>query len=75
MTLSATARTLGWLVRDTFRQSRAGGIFWILLAISVLAIAVCASADVEGGDAARRILARIPTSCPAATATPRIRPS
>ncbi len=51
MTPSATARTLGWLVRDTFRQSRASGVFWILLAISVLAIAVCASATVEGGGA------------------------
>ena len=49
MTLSATLRTLGWLIRDTFRQSRASGVFWILLAISALAVAVCASATVEGG--------------------------
>src|SRR5580698_7610086 len=49
MTLGATLRTLGWLVRDTFRQSRASGVFWILLAISVLAVAVCASATVENG--------------------------
>src|SRR6478752_929079 len=48
MTLGATLRTLGWLVRDTFRQSCASGIFWILLVISILAIAVCASASIEG---------------------------
>ena len=49
MKLGATLRTLGWLIRDTFRQSRASGVFWILLAISVLAVAVCASATVENG--------------------------
>src|ERR1700682_5468843 len=47
MTPSATLPTLGWLVRDTFRQARASGVFWILLAISVLAICVCLSANVE----------------------------
>ena len=51
MTPAATLRTFGWLIRDTFRQSRASGVFWILLAISVLAIAVCASATIEGGGA------------------------
>ncbi len=48
MTLSATVRTFGWLVRDTFRQARAGGILWILLFISALAIIVCASASIQG---------------------------
>ena len=48
MTLSATLRTFGWLARDTFRQARAGGILWILLVISGLAIIVCASASIEG---------------------------
>jgi hypothetical protein len=48
MKISQSARTLGWLVRDTFRQSLASGIFWILLAVSLLAIGVCASAGVSG---------------------------
>ncbi len=48
MKISQAARTLGWLVRDTFRQSLASGIFWILLAVSLLAIGVCASAGVSG---------------------------
>jgi len=41
-------RTLGWLVRDTFRQSMAQGIFAVLLGISLLAILVCLSIRVEG---------------------------
>ena len=48
MTLSATLRTFSWLARDTFRQARAGGIQWILLLISGLAIIVCASASIQG---------------------------
>ncbi|HEY1786221.1 MAG TPA: hypothetical protein VGG30_11750 [Pirellulales bacterium] len=48
MTRSATLRTFVWLARDTFRQARAGGILWILLAISALATVVCASASIEG---------------------------
>ncbi|HEV7224298.1 MAG TPA: ABC transporter permease subunit [Pirellulales bacterium] len=48
MTLSETLRTLGWLVRDTFRQSLAYGIFWLLLGMSVLCISVCATLHVSG---------------------------
>lgn len=41
-------RVLYWLTRDTFRQSFAYGIFWIVLAITAICVAVCASAQVEG---------------------------
>ena len=40
--------TFNWLVRDTFRQSIAYGIFWVLLGISVLSIGVCLSLGVNG---------------------------
>ena len=39
--------TIVWLVRDTFRQSIAQGIFAVLLAISLLSIAVCLSVGVQ----------------------------
>ena len=48
MKFSQALCTVGWLVRDTFRQALASGIFWILLAVSLLAIGVCASAGVSG---------------------------
>lgn len=41
-------RTLGWLVRDTFRQSLAQGIFWALVAITLVSILVCLSARISG---------------------------
>lgn len=40
--------TFGWLVRDTFRQSLAHGIFWVLLVISLISIGVCLSISVAG---------------------------
>ncbi len=50
MRLSQATTTLVWLVRDTFRQSLASGICWILLAVSALAIGVCLSAGVNGSN-------------------------
>jgi hypothetical protein len=41
-------RTIGWMIRDTFRQSLAYGIFWILLVVTGLCVLVCASARIEG---------------------------
>jgi hypothetical protein len=46
--LSQWRTVVAWLVRDTFRQSLAYGVCWILLGVSVLAIGVCASAGVKG---------------------------
>jgi hypothetical protein len=47
MTLHQKLRVIGWLVRDTFRQSLAYGIFWILTAGSVVCIALCASITID----------------------------
>src|SRR5262249_31797731 len=38
-------------VRDTFRQSLAYGIFWILLGVSLLCILICVSVGVSGSTA------------------------
>jgi hypothetical protein len=47
MTFYERLRIVGWLVRDTFRQSLAYGIFWILSAVSLVSIALCVSVTVE----------------------------
>jgi ABC-type transport system involved in multi-copper enzyme maturation permease subunit len=41
--------TILWLIRDTFRQSLAYGVFWILLAVTLMTTAVCLSMRVEAG--------------------------
>jgi ABC-type transport system involved in multi-copper enzyme maturation permease subunit len=43
--------TFVWLIRDTFRQSLASGIFWILLAVTLVTTGVCLSLRVEGSSA------------------------
>ena len=40
--------TTVWLVRDTFRQSLASGLCWLLLGLSTICILVCCSASVSG---------------------------
>ena len=53
MAFSATLLTMGWLIRDTFRQALSSGIFWLMLGVSAVCIAVCLSVGIEGDDVAR----------------------
>jgi hypothetical protein len=41
MNAPAAVYTIQWLVRDTFRQARASGIFYLMTGITVLCMAVC----------------------------------
>ena len=50
MNARAGLSALRWLVRDTFRQSQASGIFWIMLAFSAICMVFCLSVSVDGGD-------------------------
>jgi ABC-type transport system involved in multi-copper enzyme maturation permease subunit len=42
-----------WLIRDTFRQSMANYVFWVLLAASTVVIFFCLSVSIEGGESLR----------------------
>jgi hypothetical protein len=46
--LPPTPRALGWLVRDTFRQSLAGRVFWLLLGVGGLCVLLCLSVRIDG---------------------------
>ena len=46
--------TVCWLIQDTFRQSLAQGIFWVLLAVSVLSIGVCLTLHTTGRETLRQ---------------------
>jgi ABC-type transport system involved in multi-copper enzyme maturation permease subunit len=48
MTTPAAVFAGRWLVRETFRQALANGIFWLMLAITALGTAACLSAEVAG---------------------------
>src|SRR5438874_9742597 len=49
MNLPTALVTVRWLVWDTFRQSLASRLFWVLLAVTAVCVAVCLSASVRGG--------------------------
>src|SRR5262249_19520797 len=42
--------TIKWMVRDTFRQSLASRLFWVLLGVSIICIGFCLSVKVEGDE-------------------------
>jgi hypothetical protein len=48
MNLSAAIYAMRWLVRDTFRQARASGVFWLMLGVSGLCILFCLGVGVRG---------------------------
>ncbi|HEX3658903.1 MAG TPA: ABC transporter permease subunit [Pirellulales bacterium] len=48
MSFTQRILTLSWLVRDTFRQSLASGVCWLLLGLSTLCIVVCLSISTSG---------------------------
>lgn len=53
MTPSAAWIILRQLVRDTFRQSRASGIFWMMLVVTSVCVLLCLSVRVSGDVAIR----------------------
>src|SRR5207237_178155 len=46
MNLPTALRTVRWMVRDTFRQSLATKLFWVMLAVTAVCTLVCLSVDV-----------------------------
>jgi len=50
--MKSTLTFLGWLIRDTFRQALASGIFWFMLAVTILCVLVCLTAKVQEPDMA-----------------------
>lgn len=48
MTLPELIRAVRWMVRDTFRQSLATKLFWVMIAVTAVCTLVCLSLDVHG---------------------------
>ena len=49
MNLPTALLTIQWMVRDTFRQSLASRLFWVLLGVSTIFIVFCLSVGVTDG--------------------------
>jgi ABC-type transport system involved in multi-copper enzyme maturation permease subunit len=50
MNLAFAIRTVRWMIRDTFRQSIATKLFWVMLAITFVCTLFCFSVDIVGGE-------------------------
>ncbi len=50
MNLPTGLLTVKWMIRDTFRQSLASRLFWILAGMSFICVLFCLSISVEGDD-------------------------
>src|SRR5438309_621747 len=48
--MNAALSAVAWLIRDTFRQTLASGIFWLMLVLSAVATVLCLTVDVSGDD-------------------------
>jgi ABC-type transport system involved in multi-copper enzyme maturation permease subunit len=48
MNLPTALLTIRWMFRDTLRQALASGIFWFMLAVSLLCTLLCASVGIHG---------------------------
>ena len=48
MNARSNAAILNQLVRDTFRQARASGIFWMMLAVTAICVVLCLSVSLSG---------------------------
>jgi ABC-type transport system involved in multi-copper enzyme maturation permease subunit len=53
MNLPAALFVIRWLIRDTFRQSLASRVFWLVLGLSGLVILLCLSIRIEGPESLR----------------------
>ena len=72
MELTNCLTTVSLLVRDTFRQSFASGISWVLLGLSTVCILVCLSVSVSG-PVSLGPPGENPDSCPARILNPAMR--
>jgi ABC-type transport system involved in multi-copper enzyme maturation permease subunit len=48
--LPTTVRTVRWMVRDTFRQSLASKLFWVMIGLTALGTAFALSVSITGTD-------------------------
>ena len=62
-------RTVRWMVRDTFRQSVATKLFWVMLGLTVLCTVFCLGIEVRGDADKPRHPAELPTYMPKSEGT------
>jgi ABC-type transport system involved in multi-copper enzyme maturation permease subunit len=62
--LPIAIRTVRWMVRDTFRQSLASKLFWVMLGMTALCSVFCLGISVTGDEEPERHPYQLPTYMP-----------
>ena len=70
--LPTAIRTVRWMVRDTFRQSLASRLFWLILGLSLLCTVFCLGIRVTGAEERPTHPDEIPAYYPKSEATPEV---
>jgi ABC-type transport system involved in multi-copper enzyme maturation permease subunit len=70
--LPTAIHTLWWMVRDTFRQSLATRLFWVMAGLTLLCVVFCLGVSVTGDDTRPRHPDEIPDRMPRSHATPEV---
>lgn len=70
--LPTAIHTVWWMVRDTFRQSVATRLFWVMAGLTALCVAFCLGVSVTGDDRRPRHPDEIRDRMPRAEATPEV---
>jgi ABC-type transport system involved in multi-copper enzyme maturation permease subunit len=71
--LPTAIRTVRWMVRDTFRQSVASKLLWVMLGLTLLCTVFCFGIRVTGDEEAPRHPDQIPYYVPKTQATPEVK--
>ena len=71
--LPTAIRTIRWMVRDTFRQSLATRLFWVMLGLTLLCTVFCLGASVTGDEQRVKHPEELPTYMPRSQATPEVK--
>jgi ABC-type transport system involved in multi-copper enzyme maturation permease subunit len=66
-------RTIQWMVHDTFRQSIASKLLWVMLGLTILCTVFCFGISVNGDDEPPRHPDQLPTYMPRSQDTPEVR--
>lgn len=70
--LPTAIRTIRWMVRDTFRQSLATRLFWVMLGLTMLCTVFCLSISVTGDERREKHPDELPLYMPKSQATPTV---
>jgi ABC-type transport system involved in multi-copper enzyme maturation permease subunit len=74
MTALPTAiRTVRWMVRDTFRQSLATRLFWVMLGLTLLCTVFCLGASVTGDEQREKHPDELPVYMPKSQADAKVK--